>query len=300
MQIFHFAWTFDHLSIIYALLVVLDGVNTQTSHAPRKPEFSQEVNNVRIIDTSRYHGKSYEEIQYVFGGNTNKKTDPSPQTPPNHAASPTNTNKHAESHGQPHSVRKSQQVVESNSNEIDGVRSGKRHFQLGHADLATVSSTVKTPNMFVGNGNVSHIVKTLTWKEIQRQKFSHMVQESPMLLGAGVGVAGSLIVSLMVTAIYLILKRRRTRCAKLQEVSFGTPKEEKPIYIKLSQLHRPKLSPNYVVTVLDESNFSVDSDGSSEEELFDLSTVVGGSACQKNSFRIFNKTSTPTKDNHFR
>ncbi|XP_046360989.2 uncharacterized protein LOC124138402 isoform X2 [Haliotis rufescens] len=273
MQTFRFVWTFGHLSIIYALLVVLDGVNTQTSHAQIKREFSQEVNNVRKINTSRYHGNTYEELRVIFGMNKNKKTHPTSQTPLNHAASPTNTEydsaggHDAESHGQPQSVRKSQQVVESNSNEIDGVRSGKRHFQLGHAGLATrreytVSSTVKTTNMFVGNGNVSHIVKTLTWKEIQRQKFSHMVQESPMLLGAGVGVTGSVIVALMVTAIYLILKRRR----------------------------------------LDESNFSVDSDGSSEEELFDLSTVVGGggSPCQKNNLRTFNKTSTPTKDNRFR
>ncbi|XP_067663036.1 uncharacterized protein [Haliotis asinina] len=297
MQIFRFVWSFGHLSVIYVFLAGLSRVNTYSSRGRQENEngLSQVVNSVHDLGRpSRYHGKSYKELLIIFGMDKNKKADPTPKT--NNLADIskdlaekghyTEDGNKVRSPGQDHLPRKSQGVVEANSNEIDAVR-GKIQFQYGHVDFTTGgkyagSPTAETTHMFAGRGNVSHITKALSWKEIQRQNFSRMVRESPMLLGAGVGVSGSLIVILIVTAIYLLLKRRRTRCTKLQEVSFGTPKEEKPIYIKLSQLHRPKRSPNYVVTVLDESNFSVDSDASSEEELFDLSAVASGSPCKKN------------------
>ncbi|XP_046570415.1 uncharacterized protein LOC124278688 [Haliotis rubra] len=316
MQIFRFVWSFGPLSVIYVFLVVVKRVSTDSSHGlnENKPELSQVVHD--LGKPSRYHGKSYKELLIIFGMDKNKKGDPTPKASLKQVHNGADITKDladkdydredgnkVRSLGQAQLPRKSQEVVKANSNEIDGVN-GKRQFHDGHVDLATGReytgfSTVKTTDMFAGSRNVSQITKGMSWKEIERQKFSRMVRESPMLLGAGVGVSGSLIVALIVTAIYLVLKRRRTRCTKLQEVSFGTPKEEKPIYIKLSQLHRPKRSPNYVVTVLDESNFSVDSDVSSEEELFDLSAVAGGSPCKKNNLNTFNMTSTPKKDNRF-
>ncbi|XP_041370076.1 uncharacterized protein LOC121384005 isoform X2 [Gigantopelta aegis] len=107
--------------------------------------------------------------------------------------------------------------------------------------------------------------------------------DSKLWIGIAIGVGACLTVATLVGSVFVLMNKRRgcNHWRRFANTNFSAcVKDEQPVYIKLSQLHgkRKNNGCNYIVTVLDESNFSVDSSWSSEDELFGMSDIMNRSA----------------------